>query len=329
MAKIVVSRRLPQPALDLLADADELWVSPHDRALTVEELHAAVAGATAVVTLLHDRVDDALLTAAGPSLRCIANVAVGYDNIDLDAAGRHGVVVTNTPGVLTDATADLTIALMLVITRRLGEGERLLRARTPWTWSLSFMLGTGIQGRTLGIVGLGGIGRATARRARTLGMRIAYSARHPASPEIERELDARHLPLEQLLRGADVVSLHCPLTEQTRHLIDADALALMRPSAYLVNTARGPIVDEAALAAALRAGTIAGAALDVFEHEPAVHPELLELANVVLVPHLGSATVETRTAMAVLAARNALAVARGSEPLTPVNAPVARSQAAV
>ena len=319
-ARIVVTRRLPQPALDELAAGADVWVSPHDRPLTVPELHHAAAGADALITLLHDRVDDALLAAAGPGLRCVANVAVGYDNVDVAAATRRGVRVTNTPGVLTEATADIAMALILAVTRRLGEGERLLRRREPWAWHMFFMLGTGLQHKTLGVVGLGEIGRATARRARAFGMRIAYSGRSRAPVAVEQSLGgATHLPLDELLATADVVSLHCPLSDATRHLIDARRLALMRPGAYLVNTARGPIVDEAALAAALRAGRPAGAGLDVFEREPEVHPDLLAADNVVLLPHLGSATIETRTAMAQLAVRNALAVAAGAAPLTPVN----------
>jgi glyoxylate reductase len=318
--RIAVTRRVPQPALDRLGAAADVWVSPHDRPLSVPELHAAIAGVDAVVTLLHDRVDDAFLDAAGPQLRCVANVAVGYDNIDVAAATRHGVQVTNTPGVLTEATADIAMGLILAATRRFGEGERLLRSQQPWAWHMFFMLGTSLQDKTLGIVGLGEIGQATARRARAFGMQIAYSGRRRVSREIEEQLGgARHVELEELLATADVVSIHCPLSDATRHLIDAEALKLMRPEAYLVNTAHGPIVDEAALAEALRDGTIRGAGLDVFEQEPQVHPGLLELDNVVLIPHLGSATIETRTAMAELAARNALAVAAGEPPITPVN----------
>jgi glyoxylate reductase len=317
--RLVVTRVIPEPALDLLGEAGELWVSDRDAPLDREDLEAAVSGATAIVTLLHDRVDADLLEASGPQLRCVANVAVGYDNIDVDAATSRGVLVTNTPGVLTEATADLTLALILMATRRLGEGERVIRSRTPWSWHMFYMLGTGLQSKTLGIVGLGAIGAAVARRARAFGMRIAYSGRRTADPDLEAELDAIRLPLEELLSTADVISLHCPLSDETRHLIDAETLGLMKPTAYVVNAARGPIVDEAALAAALRGRRIAGAALDVFEREPEVHPDLLELENAVLVPHLGSATLETRTAMAVLAARNAIAASRGEPPLTPVN----------
>jgi len=317
-ARIVVTRRIPDPAIELLEGAGDVWVSPHDRPLSADELHSAVAGADAAVTLLHDRVDDAFLDAAGPALRIVANVAVGYDNVDVEACARRGVVVSNTPGVLTEATADIAFALILMSTRRLGEGERLIRARTPWSWSMFFMLGTGLQGKTLGIVGLGKIGQATARRARAFGMEIVYAGRRRAAEDVEAELSARVLPLDELLTTADVVTLHCPLSAETRHLIDAAALARMQPSTHLVNTTRGPVVDEAALAEALRAGAIAGAGLDVFEREPEVHPDLLELENVVLIPHLGSATVETRTAMGVLAAENVVAVLGGSAPVTPV-----------
>ena len=316
--RIVVTRVIPGPALDLLRGAGDLWVTPEDRALTTEELHAAIAGADAIVALLHDRVDGAFLDAAGPQLRVVANVAVGYDNVDVAACAARGVRFTNTPGVLTDATADIAFALVLMATRRLGEGERLIRAQRPWNWNMRFMLGTSIQGKTLGIVGLGQIGTATARRARAFGMEVVYSGRRRADEALEAELGARYVTLDELLATADVVSLHCPLTEETRHLIAAERLRQMKPTATLVNTTRGPVVDEAALAAALRDGVIASAGLDVFEREPEVHPDLLELENVVLVPHLGSATVETRAAMGELAARNAIAVLRGDEPPTPV-----------
>jgi glyoxylate reductase len=243
---------------------------------------------------------------------------VGYDNIDVDEARSRGVVVTNTPGVLTDATADLAMALILAVTRRLGEGERMIRAGRRWKWGLDFMLGHGLQGRELGIVGMGAIGAAVARRARAFGMRVSYAGPRPAPEDLEVELAATHLALPELLERADVVSIHAPLRADTRHLIGAPELALMKPSSYLVNTARGPIVDEEALVAALRSGAIAGAALDVFEEEPRVHPGLASLENVVLIPHLGSATFETRAAMAELAAQNAVAVASGGKPLTPV-----------
>jgi glyoxylate reductase len=317
--RLVVTRIIPEPALDLLREAGDLWVSDRDAPLAPADLHQAVRGATAVLTLLHDRVDAEFLDAAGPQLRCVANVAVGYDNIDVVAASSRGVLVTNTPRVLTEATADLTFGLILMLTRRLGEGERVIRSQTPWSWHMFYMLGTGLQDKTLGIVGLGAIGQAVARRARAFGMRITYADAQRADAEVEGELEAAYVGLDELLATADVLCLHCPLTEETRHLIDAERLRQMKPTAFLVNTARGPIVDEAALAEALRDRHIAGAALDVYEREPEVHPGLLELDNAVLVPHLGSATLETRTAMAVLAARNAIAASSGQPPLTPVN----------
>ncbi|NKQ54130.1 D-glycerate dehydrogenase [Amycolatopsis sp. K13G38] len=314
--RIVVTRRIPEAALAVLREAGEVWLPEADRALEPDELRKAVDGAAAVVSMLHDRIDGPVADAAGPGLRVVANVAVGYDNIDVPALAERNVLVTNTPGVLTDATADLTFSLLLALTRRIGEGDRLLRAREPWSFHLGFMLGSGLQGKTLGIIGLGGIGTAVARRARAFGMNIVYSGRSRSAAETE--LDARFVSREELLTTADVVSLHCPLTPQTRHLIDAEALGAMKNTAYLINTTRGPVVDEAALADALRRGEIAGAGLDVFEKEPEVEPRLLDLDNVVLTPHLGSATVETRTEMALLAARNVAAVLAGEAPLNPV-----------
>jgi glyoxylate reductase len=317
--KIVVTRRIPEPAVELLREAGDVWVSPDDRPLETAELHDAVKGADIAVTLLHDKVDDAFLDAAGDQLRAVCNVAVGFDNIDVPAATKRGVLVTNTPGVLTEATADLAMTLILAITRRIGEGERLLRRREKWSWHMFMLLGMGLQEKTLGVLGMGAIGQSVARRAKAFGMEIVYSDARPASDEVERELGARRVELDELLRISDVVTVHAPLMDETRHLIDADALEQMKETAYLVNSARGPIVDEAALVEALQAGKIAGAGLDVFENEPDVHPGLLDLDNVVILPHLGSATIETRTAMGVLAAKNAIAVLKGEKPPTPVN----------
>jgi len=318
VGRIVVTGRVPEPALDLLREAGELDYHSQETALSVAELHAAIAGAEAVLTLLSDRVDAAFLDAAGPQLRVISNVAVGYNNIDVPACTERGVIVTNTPGVLTDATADIAMALILMVMRRLGEGERVIRGQVGWRWHMHYLLGTSLQGKTLGIVGLGQIGTATARRTRAFGMNVIYSGRRRADEELEAELGATFFGFDDLLATSDVVSLHCPLTPETTHLITAERLGQMRRDAYLVNTTRGPVVDEAALAEALGAGVIAGAGLDVFEHEPEVHPGLLECENAVLIPHLGSATIETRTAMAVLAAQNAAAVLGGGAPLTPV-----------
>lgn len=313
-----VTNRVPEPAVALLREAGEVRIDEREQAIPRSDLLGLVAGVEAVLTLLHDRVDEELLEAAGPQLRCVANVAVGYDNVDVAAAEQHGVVVTNTPGVLDDATADLTMALILAATRRVAEGDRLVRSAQGWSWGMGFMLGTSLQGKRLGIVGLGGIGTRVAERARAFGMEIAYHSRNPSPAEAT--LGAERLSLSDLLAGSDVVSLHCPLTPETHHLVGAEQLAAMKPGAVLINAARGPIVDEAELATALAEGQIAAAGLDVFEREPDVYPGLLRLDNVVLTPHLGSATVETRTAMAELAARNAISVLRGQGPLTPVTA---------
>ena len=286
---------------------DGIDVMPHD------ELVARVAGKQALVSMITDAVSRDVIE-SGTDLKVIANAAVGYNNIDVAAARERGIIVTNTPGVLTDATADLTWALILGITRRIGEGERLVR-RGGWKgWTFDFMLGAELRGKQLGIVGYGGIGRAVAARGRAFGMRVAYTSRTP-----KNDPDAEAMPFDRLLSTSDVVSLHCPLTPETRHVIDQPALARMKRSAYLINTSRGPVVDEKALAWALRMHLIAGAGLDVFEEEPRVEPELLTLENVMLVPHLGSGTVETRTAMADLAARNVAAVLAGQGPLTPVS----------
>ncbi|MDJ0767509.1 MAG: D-glycerate dehydrogenase [Ilumatobacter sp.] len=319
MSRIVVTGRIPEAGLDVLRRAGEVWAWDADEPIPDDVRDRQLATADAAVTLLTDRVDDAFL-AAGPGLRVVANVAVGYNNIDVAACRERGVVVTNTPGVLTDATADLAMALTLMVTRRLGEGERLIRAGTPWQWGMFMMLGSGLQGRQLGVIGMGAIGEALADRARAFGMTIAYHNRRAVDAATEERLGARLVGLHELLETSDVVSLNCPYSDATHHLIDAAALDRMQETAFLVNTARGPIVDEAALATALRDGRIAGAALDVFEHEPDVHPDLLGLDNVVLVPHLGSATIETRSAMAELAARNVVEILAGREPLTPVSA---------
>jgi glyoxylate reductase len=279
-----------------------------------EELRARVAGKTALVTMLTEQIDRAVID-AGSALKVVANVAVGYNNIDVPYARSRGIIVTNTPDVLTDSVADFTWALILAITRRLGEGERILR-RGEWKgWAFDFLLGTELRGKQLGLVGLGRIGRAVASRAGAFGVRVAYSARREADVS-----GAEAMSLDRLLNTSDIISLHVPLTPETRHLIDRKALARMKRSAYLINTSRGPVIDEAALAWALQQRLIAGAALDVYEHEPQIEADLLGLDNVLLVPHLGSGTIETRTAMADLAAENAIAVLSGRPPLTPVGA---------
>jgi glyoxylate reductase len=320
MTRVVVTGRIPVEALDALRADDLLAVDawPHDTPISRDVLLAKVRGADAIITMLTERVDAELLDAAGPQLRIVANVAVGYNNIDVGAAAERGVIVTNTPGVLTDATADIALALILMVTRRLGEGERIIRSGEPWQWGMSYMLGTGITGRRLGIVGMGAIGRATAVRAKACGMSIAYTRRSGPDTEIDAALGSQWLDLPELLATCDVVSLHCPYSADTHHLIDEGALANMRASSFLVNTSRGPIVDENALVDALVRQQIAGAGLDVYEHEPIVHAGLRSLENVVLLPHLGSATTETRVAMARLAAENCRSVLRGADPVSPV-----------
>ena len=316
-ARIAVLGRIPDVGLSRLREAGHVWAWERDEPIPGEVRDEQLATADAAVTLLTNVVDAGFLSAA-PRLKVVANVAVGFNNIDVAACTERGVLVTNTPGVLTDATADLAMALILMVTRRLAEGERLIRSGQPWQWGMFMMLGTGLQGRRLGIVGMGAIGQALARRAQAFDMEVVYHSRRPVAPELEAPSGARWVALDELLSSSDVVSVSCPYNAETHHLIDAAALGRMRATAYLVNTARGPIVHERALADALRAGVIAGAALDVYEHEPAVDPGLVDLDNVVLVPHLGSATHETRDAMAMLAARNVAAVLAGDPPLTPV-----------
>jgi glyoxylate reductase len=286
--RVLATRRFPARVREELERSFELDVHDSEWPPSREALLARAAGREGLMTMLTDRIDDELLDAAGPQLRVVANFAVGFDNVDVQACTRRGVIVSNTPDVLTQATTELTIALMLALVRRVVEGDRLVRRREDWIWAPNMMLGRGLAGLTLGLVGYGRIGRAVARLAGAHGMTVVHSTRTSG------------LPLEELLARADVVSLHLPLSEETRHLIDADALARMKPGAVLVNTSRGPIVDEAALAVALADGTIAGAALDVFEREPEVTEALLALENVVLTPHLGSATLETREAMGML-----------------------------
>jgi glyoxylate reductase len=271
-----------------------------------DELVTRVVGKQALLSMVTDTIDRAVID-AGKDLRVIANVAVGYNNVDVAAARERAIIVTNTPDVLTDATADLTLALILAVTRRLGEGERMVR-RGDWKgWAFDQLLGMQLHGRQLGIVGWGRIGKAVAERAGAFGMTVVHTS--PSAAE---------MPFDRLLSTSDIVSLHVPLTADTHHLIGQPELARMKRSAYLINTTRGPVVDESALAWALKNRLISGAALDVYEREPEVHPELLPLENVVLAPHLGSATTETRTAMADLAVSNALAVLSGQPPLTPV-----------
>lgn len=305
--QVLVTRRLPQEALDRVAARCDMTLYDGEGAMARDQLLTEVAGKAGAITLLTDRVDDEFLDAAGVQLRIVANYAVGFDNIDVDACTRHGVLASNTPEVLTETTADIAFALMTAAARRIAEGDRFLRSSAPWIWGPLMMLGQDVHHKTLGIVGFGRIGQALARRARGFAMRVLYHDVYRSPAEAEQELRAEYRDLDDLLRESDFVSLHANLTPQTRHLINAGRLAMMKPTAVLVNTSRGPVIDEQALAQALQQGQIFAAGLDVFEREPDVHPGLLACQNAVLIPHLGSATVETRLAMANLAVDNLLA----------------------
>jgi glyoxylate reductase len=313
--KVLVTREIPEAGLRLLADFDVTVLA--ERPPTRDELLEAVRGTSGVLSTATEKMDGAVMDAAGEGLRVIANMAVGYDNIDVEAAAERGIIVTNTPGVLDETTADVAFMLVLAAARRLGEGERLLRAGKWEWWGPKQLRGLDVWGKRLGIVGMGRIGRAVARRGRGFGMEILYHNRS-RKEDAENELGARYLDLDDLLRESDFVSIHTPLTDETRHLISERELGLMRETAVLVNTSRGPVVDEGALAAALAEGRIFAAGLDVYEEEPKVHPKLLELENVVLAPHVGSATIDTRDKMATLAAENLAGVLRGEEPKTPI-----------
>jgi glyoxylate reductase len=309
---VLVTRRIPSSVIARLEAACDVDVYTGGEAIPRDELLRRVQGKQGLICLLTDRIDGEVLD-VGTDLRIVANIAVGYNNIDVERCKARGVVVTNTPDVLTNACGDFTWALILGITRRLGEAERQLRAGEWKGWALDHMLGTELRGKRLGLVGVGRIGRAVANKAPAFGMTVAYTARNPVDLP-----GAEYLPLDRLLATSDVVSLHCPLTTETRHLLDQKAFTKMKRSAYLINTSRGAVVDEAALAWALKERLITAAALDVYADEPAVHPGLLGLENVMLLPHIASATIETRTAMADLAASNAIAVLAGDAALTPV-----------
>jgi glyoxylate reductase len=310
--KILVTAEIPAEVLSRLSQEHQVESYDADPPLPRPKLFQAIADKEGLLCMLTDRIDAELL-AHGPALKVIANNGVGFDHIDLAAATARGIMVTNTPGVLTDATADLAFALILAIARRVVEGDRRVREGKFHYSPLQF-LGQDVSGKTLGLIGLGRIGKAVAKRALGFGMRLIYTSRTRLEPASEQALQASHVPLDTLLREADFVSLHVPLTPQSRHLIGRRELALMQPSAYLINTSRGPVVDEAALVAALRQGQIRGAGLDVYEREPELSPGLADLENVVLLPHVGSATIETRTRMAFMAAENLLAGLRGDPP---------------
>ena len=314
--KVLVTREIPEAGLRPLEDFDVTVLSegPPER----DELLEAVRGMAGVLSTVTEKIDAEFMDAAGDDLKVIANMAVGYDNVDLEAANERGVVVTNTPGVLTETTADTAFMLLLAAARRLGEGERIVRAGEWEAWGPKMLLGPDVWGKKLGILGFGEIGQALARRAKGFGMELIYWNRS-RKEEAEKELEARYLELGELLETCDFLSIHAPLTEETTHLIGAPELEKMKTEAVLVNTSRGPLVDEGALADALKEGWIFAAGLDVYEEEPKVHPKLLELENVVLAPHIGSASFETRNRMAVTAGLDLRAVLRGEQPKNPVN----------
>lgn len=315
---VLISKHIYGEAVQLLRSRVRLDYHDSDDGLAPADLAARLAGRDGLVCQLTDRVDGALLDAA-PGVRVVSNVAVGFDNIDVPAATAREVVVTNTPGVLTNTTADLAFALILAAGRRLGEAERYLRAGRFRQWRIDLLTGWDIWGSTLGILGMGRIGQAVARRGRGFSMRVLYFDPFRQSESVERELGIEYAPLDEVLAQADFLSLHCALTPETRHLIGTPELRAMKRTAVVVNTSRGPVVDEAALAGALADGTIAAAGLDVFENEPEVHPRLLELENALIVPHIASASVATRTRMCVMAAENMLAALAGETPPNIVN----------
>lgn len=308
---VVLTSELPDIALQLLSQENEVVVHPHDADRDEEELITILAEADGALTLLTDPITRRVLE-SNPNLRVISNVAVGYNNIDLDAARECGVIITNTPGVLTDATADMTVALILAVTRRIVEGDRFLRAGKFHGWHPLMLLGAELRRQTVGIVGMGRIGSAVAKRLEPFGCRIVYCRRKDLP---DASTSAQRVSFDELIATSDIVSIHTPLSPETHHMFDGGVIAKMKRGSYLVNTARGPVVDERALADALESGHLAGAALDVYENEPQVEPRLLTMPHVVLLPHLGSATLETRMEMARLAAMNVALVLRGQQPL--------------
>jgi glyoxylate reductase len=315
--RVLVVHPVLDPAPWILGDACEVVSYPDGGLLTPEAIAEAAAGCGGIVSQVMDPIRGPVLET--PGLRAVANVAVGYDNVDVAAATSRGVLVTNTPGVLDETTADLAFALLMAAGRRIVEGDRQVRAGCWDGWAIDHLLGQDLHGATLGVVGMGNIGEAVARRGSGFGMRVVYNNRRPVSSEVEERLGATFVDLGDLLREADFISLHVPLRPETRHLIGEPQLATMKPSAVLVNTARGPVVDEAALARALRERRIFAAGLDVYEEEPRVHPDLLDLDNVVLAPHIGSASVRTRSRMCAMAARNLVAALAGERPPNLVN----------
>jgi glyoxylate reductase len=296
---VIVTRKLPQPVEARMRELFDAQLNQHDAPMSRDELIRAVQKASVLVPTVTDRIDRAVLSQSGPNLKLIANFGTGVDNIDLDTALNRGIIVTNTPGVLTEDTADMTMALILAVPRRLAEGAKFLEDGKDWRgWSPTWMLGHRIYGKKLGIIGMGRIGQAVARRARAFGLNVNYHNRRRVAPGTESDLGATYWEsLDQMLANVDIVSVNCPHTPATYHLLSARRLKLLKPTTYIVNTARGEVIDENALARMIEAGEIAGAGLDVFEHEPAINPRLLKNSSVIVLPHMGSATIEGRIDM--------------------------------
>lgn len=321
MTTIFITREIPAEGLTLLKDNNRIELNTAERPVTREEMLAGVKEADALLCMLTDRIDGEVVESA-PDLKIVANMAVGVDNIDVEACTGRGIVVTNTPGVLTEATADLTWALLLAVTRRIVEGDRFMRAGKFKGWAPLLFVGGDLQGKTLGIIGMGRIGQAVARRAAAFGLRIVYYKRERLSLKVEKELKAAYLPLNDVVREADYLSLHLPYYGEVHHLMNRERLEMMKPTAYLINTARGAHVDERALVKHLKEKKIAGAALDVYENEPLLTPGLIGLDNLVLAPHTGSAGKSTRRIMAEMAARSIVAMLKGERPGHVVNSEV-------
>ncbi len=316
--KIFLTRELPAESMAILREHSILSMNPDDRVLDKHEIISEIADVDGLLCLLTDTIDDEILS-VNPNLKVVANFAVGFNNIDIDAATRRKIPVTNTPGVLTETTADMAFALLMASARRVVEGDRFVRSKKWNGWGPLQFLGSDVTGATLGLIGFGRIGSAVARRAKGFDMDVIYWNRTRLSPQEESQLGVRFADLDDLLSESDFVSVHLALNDQTRHFIGSHQLDRMKPTACLINTARGPIVDERALVAALQEGVIASAGLDVFENEPVLEPGLYDLPNVVLAPHLGSATIGTRTKMGNMAVRNCLAACRGERPPNVVN----------
>jgi len=321
--KIFVTRRLPDGAMAVLEENFEVECNPHDRVLTREELLAGVRGKDGVLPLLTDRVDGELLDAAGEQLKIVANYAVGFNNIDLEARVARKIPASNTPEVLTDTTADLAMALLLAVARRIVPADGYARAGRYRGWAPLLFVGSDVHHKTLGLLGFGRIGFAMARRAAGFDMKVLYHDVRRADPAIESQVGARFVDKETVLAESDFISVHVPLTPRTKHYLDTADFALMKPTAYVINTSRGEVIHEAALAAALKSGQLAGAGLDVFEFEPEIHPDLIGRDDVVILPHIASASIETRTKMGLIAADNLIAVLiRGERPPTCINSEI-------